>query len=83
MEFFEIPEKIKMQYKVQYNNKGKKLPDFSMGVWVVVVAVAVPGVEVLGLAVVAVWLGVVAMVVVVVCLVVVVARKYGICTSQR
>ena len=47
-----------------------------MGVWVLMEAVAVPSVEILGLAIVAVWLGVVAMVVVVVCLVVVVARKY-------
>ena len=77
-----ISEDIKMQNKVQYNNKGKKkLPDFSMGVWVVVVVVVVPCVEVLGLTVVAVWLGVVAIVVVIVCLLVVVARKYGICTS--
>ena len=72
-----ISEDIKMQNKVQYNNEGKKkLPDFSTGVWVVAVAVAVPSDEVLGLALVAVWLGVVLLVVVVVCLLVVVARKY-------
>ena len=54
-----------------------------MGVGVVVVAVAVPGVEVLGLAVVAVWLAMVVLGVVVVCLVVAVPGKYRICTSQK
>ena len=63
--------------------RKKELPGFSLFVGVVVVADAVPGVKVLGLAVVAVWLAMVVLVVAVVCLVVVVARKYRICTSQK
>ena len=66
----------------QYKNtmmKKRELPGFSMVVGAVVLDdVAVPGFEVLGLAVVAVVL-----VVVVACFVVVVAGKYRICTFQK
>ena len=48
-----------------------------------VLAFSVPAVEVLRLAVVAVWLAVVLMVVVVVCLVFALATKYGTCNSQK